>query len=819
MLFDSVFCYFPITFRPPPNDPYGITAQDLKDRLRGCIAATGRFAPYALPQLIDKLDDTSPIVKKDAMQTIRACASSYGIEPMSIYSITLWNSLKFEILNAQAEDLAEEALNSLQAIAICLGKGLGSSNPTTPLANYLRPIIEECNKQLREPTQKQAKSAGRILGALGIASPLAFMHIVNGVFPLLETLYEAADSIVKQRALLEVIVQILDSAVSVYGTTSVPAPSEPLENPLGSFKDHLFEVSTRALMSTAPEEVSFRVVALKILLRLCMLRNFLHNNEIGMVVQHFDEIIFGYNSNGRDDLKKEAIQGLVKISRFKPNMIMEITFPAFMARLPDSCRSDDRSFLVTLEGLAQLSTEKFVSDTLIRRLLNKLDVVLQNDGPPVYPQAILSTLHYILSQRDLPRDPNLGAYHENIVVGLTRRVVIAAAGQGPVTALNEHVSLNILGRLATKIVQALDEHKQKSVALHVYTLFMEGIKFTPIFSRIYATPLERSTMILSTALIAGVTFNGMHLNVDEGGVFRHNILADLVKLALTEDITTIRQTMLRQVGLMTNKFLPEKDVSYVMDILRGLVTDLLESATLSENAVRVVFWISKGLILRLSNVDEVLERLLALLFDSSRSFASARGFGLLLAPDEILCKENGATVRLLAKQKVFNVCVPIISEHFRNGDAAVKPNLLVALSGILKYMPTEVIIPEIDALLPLLLQSLDLEDSNVKAATIQSLAVVSQKSPQAIEGHVGSLVTRLLKSAGTPKLNSMTVRQNALRCLGMIPGKVKNSNGLPYRNAVTRGLMTVLDDPKRQVRKEAVECRAAWLKMDEPSSD
>lgn len=58
-LFDSVFNYFPITFKPPPDDPYGITAQDLKDRLRACIAANSDFAPYAFPQLLDKLDSTS----------------------------------------------------------------------------------------------------------------------------------------------------------------------------------------------------------------------------------------------------------------------------------------------------------------------------------------------------------------------------------------------------------------------------------------------------------------------------------------------------------------------------------------------------------------------------------------------------------------------------------------------------------------------------------------------------------------------------------------------------------------------------------------
>lgn len=33
-LFDITFCYFPIMFRPPPDDPYGITAEDLKSKLR-----------------------------------------------------------------------------------------------------------------------------------------------------------------------------------------------------------------------------------------------------------------------------------------------------------------------------------------------------------------------------------------------------------------------------------------------------------------------------------------------------------------------------------------------------------------------------------------------------------------------------------------------------------------------------------------------------------------------------------------------------------------------------------------------------------------
>lgn len=52
--FDITFCYYPISFRPPPNDPYGITADDLKEALRKCLAAAPHFAKLALPLFLEK---------------------------------------------------------------------------------------------------------------------------------------------------------------------------------------------------------------------------------------------------------------------------------------------------------------------------------------------------------------------------------------------------------------------------------------------------------------------------------------------------------------------------------------------------------------------------------------------------------------------------------------------------------------------------------------------------------------------------------------------------------------------------------------------
>ena len=438
------------------------------------------------------------------MQTITACVSSYTLDIVSSHSVTLWDSLKFEILNVQEEDLAREALDSLQAIAIRLSRELDSTDAKTPLARYLRPISKECNEQLQEPQHKQAKTAGQILSALGTASPIAFHLIVKAIVPTLNTLYQAADTISRQRALLEVLVQILDSAIAIYVTSAKLQLPLTVDSPLEPFKDRLFEITSQALMSTAADEVSFRVMALRALSRLCLLRKYLKDDEVGMAIQYFDEIILYEDPGGKEDLKNEAVRALVELSKLKPNLIIDITFPAFIAKLPDSSSLGNTDYLTTLESLAQLSVEKFVSDTLIRRLLSKLYVILENDNAPAYSQAILSTMYHVLGRRDLKHDHDMSSYHEKIVVGLISRAVHASTSEVSAKALTEESTLEILGRLVMIIVRALDEHKQGSIALQIYSLFADDGTFTPVPFREGVPKLQRSTMILSTALLAGV---------------------------------------------------------------------------------------------------------------------------------------------------------------------------------------------------------------------------------------------------------------------------------------------------------------------------
>lgn len=306
--------------------------------------------------------------------------------------------------------------------------------------------------------------------------------------------------------------------------------------------------------------------------------------------------------------------------------------------------------------------------------------------------------------------------------------------------------------------------------------------------------------------------------LDDGNAPAH--LQELMRLALVEDDPTVRNAILRQLSLIINKVLPPSSIPQATDLLWKPSTGLLHTSSIDENTVRTIFWIAKALVLRLASTDEVLSHVLSLLSSPDHGLSSARGFALLLAPDEIFSKQNGATIRLLSKQRVFNICVPRLASEFRNADPSLKANYLIALSGILAHVSTSVLLPEIGTLLPLLLQSLDLPEAEVKAATIDTLTTIVVENPSAVETHVNSLVTRLLAAAGDQEGNPARTRKAALRCLRMFPGKIKESTLLPFRGKVTWGLgKSALDDRRREVRREAIDCRAKWLEMDEPESE
>jgi hypothetical protein len=115
--FDISAVYFPLTFRPPPNDPHKITRQQLTQGLEFIFSSTARFAPMVLPMLIERLSAPAegPSDLMDMQRTDSACAlqttvPAYGLPKIKPYLSSL-SACLFDRVSSSPS--AGQALHSL----------------------------------------------------------------------------------------------------------------------------------------------------------------------------------------------------------------------------------------------------------------------------------------------------------------------------------------------------------------------------------------------------------------------------------------------------------------------------------------------------------------------------------------------------------------------------------------------------------------------------------------------------------------------------------------------------------------------------------
>jgi DNA repair/transcription protein MET18/MMS19 len=811
-LFDAVFNYFPITFRPPPDDPYGITAQDLKDRLRDCISSTADFAPYAFPALLDKLDSTSMNTKRDVLSTITASVTEYGPRTVSLYAITLWDSLKFEVLNVQEEDLAQEALAGLAAIARTLSQGTPGS-----LNAYLKPIIKECNEHLEDAPTKQSQASARFLESIANVSPEVTSLILAGVLPNLFVLFQTADTMAKRRGLLEVLVQLIKANIDVYGDwrTMGPGGEQVGNNALAQFRDQALEVMLNGLETAPSKEVSFRMVCLNGLIQLSKSRGLLSDEDVAKVIQLLHSVVIHEESYGKDEVKEAAINGIVEIAHQKPQVVVDKAFPAFLAQLPDTDADGSHSYSTVLEAFAKLASEEQVFDTVILRLKNKFNTAVGQGASSAYLVALLSAILYALNKGENKLSQNSGTsnYYEQIALPLIQRV--SSSDSSHPTAFNDETTLDLVGRICNLIIRYLPTHQQNGIAAELYTLFRGTPQNELPPFNLNVQPEVNKSMIVSTHLLAS-------FRKDTSLPCELQFLVScLANYAQQPSLSLpVRSASLRQMSLVINKYYTSAALKTCMDPLISEF-DLLNPEKLDPPRIRIIFACLKGIVLRSSPaLNTLYPTLLSLLSHPQYGSTVAQGFTTLLQPDDLLTKANHCQILGLHKHKSFTLLIPNITKSFREADQATKPNYLIALSGALRWMPFDIVVEEVSQLITLLLQSLDLQGIDiVKEAAISTLTSTLLEKPQVLEEHTGALISRLLANAAGNKAGPPSVRTASLRCLLLVAEKGKEEVLVRYRREVVRRLVFALDDGKREVRAGAVRCRAKWLEADEPDDE
>ncbi|SAM02494.1 hypothetical protein [Absidia glauca] len=815
-LFEITFCYFPITFKPPPDDPYGITADDLKISLRMCLAATPLFAKFAVPLILEKLTSTSGSAKKDSMETLALCAPVYGSAALLPNVEELLDSLKIEVFHASDQTLEDAAVESLRSLVAAISTGVVSTTEEDPLPKSLKPLLDECLANLQDPESKNSKQTGRILRAVASASDHAFHIITEATMPLLLHSYRETEIATRKKVILEVFLELLEASRVLYGSTGEDHHMDhDITTPLLAYKDRFFGMFESSLLASN-EYNGLRLCGLHGLRLLILHANYLTDNEIGVAIQSFNKILLEETD---DEVRSAALNSLESISLNYPSPISDQTIPALINRLPQSSLEKQIiGYHQLLYALKSLCPEPTIFQVALPLLLEKLDNVCENSVEVHYAHTILSTLLDIVYIKATHNHSDVVPCLDSVVWPLVTKVVATSlhANKSQVLLLPE--ILETISMLAATVFQRLDSIQQKVNIDKLFRLFVDGdlttigllsesVEFAPLKSN--APDSQHTTGQLFGAIVSS-TRKDVALPVESTETF----LNHLVSLALGISNTILLHSIVRVIGSVINKSKSNDSLSDSIRTIASKLEGIVDQRSQEKhNALLIYVWITKALIMKTQTLGyQLADKLIDWCSIPITEVETPQDFDILLGDDHLaLNKSCFASITILYKQRFFSFCLPKLVNGFRSSNEDIKNNYLIALSYLLKNVPKQILLNELPPLVPLLILSLSLPDTTLKVSTLETFGMATMEAPEVIANNAQSLTPALLKLLDPKEKNPMDVRIATLKCLAQFPSSLSRDVLLPYASHVTKQLGKTLDDKKRLVRKEAVDCRGKWF--------
>lgn len=856
-LFDVTFCYFPISFRPPPNDPYGITADDLKLALRKCMASSPHFAKTAIPLFLEKFPTSAGPAMKDLMLTMGECLPVYGAVAVDERGKELWECVKTEILYSSDSTIEASALSALESLV----RTLYPTAEDVP-SGLAQTIIKECLEMMQEPEKTQALAATKMLVALVRASPSVGPYAISQAFQQLFTQFNRPNLPSHRTPILWSISSILIAARSVYGKDHA-VRSQTQEKSLEPFRDSLMDILREGLRTDDLKEAAVRGAV-----ALTEIPGFWSRADVEQIVRGIDDILINDDS---PEIKPVVIKGLTAISKVHPTIVETITLPLLFHNLPDQApllteTEARRKYRGILHSLAKLCVQPGLFETLVIRVTNKLDTLAGSplsprsnrdpDGPHdqdgtidvrectvAYAWDLLDCLSAVVDSKIREKHADVIKQFDQIVPRVYGLSVAAAAPRlGNIEPLfRDQRLLEATGRLSETLAGELPVDKQSKHLANIYDAFERGDMSsivhepTKIKPLITASPLRSGASVPEQNLI--VLYSSMIQGIRKDVILPFDSAADYLgsKVHWTINVARDELQIRWALGLITafvnkrDKDLADSQEAILETIWSKDIQDTSLPLATRTRALRVYLHIVKGLaILRNSLAYPSLERIIDILtlsnLDPEFVDAAAKGLGILVGDkDRAKERQSRLTTKLLHAQKLWNFALPKLIEGDKDAEGKGRLAYLVAFSSLLPLVPASLLLTDLPTILPLVLRSLALSPAKQRLNAI--IALTSVLETQNLSSEVDSLLHKstsaLVDGIGKSILPDETgalqtsgkVRAAALRCLALIPDAIRSENLQPIKRDVLRDLGKALDDPLRAVRREAVECRARWYKV------
>lgn len=899
-LFDVCFCYFPISFTPPANDPYKIGANDLKIELRNTIASQSFFAKDSFSSLFEKLTSTNPIVRNDVLKCLLSCIENYNQDTILEYWLTIWNSLKFEILHNDVsifdstsnaiipldyENIDDTDDNKPLILTLAILKRLASvlSN-ADQVENYIDTITNELKNNLKSINDKTFKQSVIVLSTIASDSPIAYNKILKFIFSHdiwgkyirsdstndIEELPDANDleidknddivlNISKQRDLIDNLGFFLISYQIL--CSSDPKFIED-ENQLKFYKDHILIFMGQLLQTSSNIEKTLKCKIIQQLIKLIQLPSLLNKQDYSLVFSWLNDNLnatINYDTKNweSDIVLKEITNGLIKIlhndhqtvansttSETTVNnnvsLVIELILPNLLLLLDDVENENNlQNYNKVLTIINSLCVNYQFLENLTIRLLNKLSQYNQNtkideQNKLVIIKDIINGFIVSFKQTQTVNPFLTNSWYKTFVPRFLN--IILSINDGTVTELG--------GILIGLIIKYVEKSKHQSILNETIELFILNKPHDNINSTTSLIDGRSSFIGLFNNILASIDKSS---SIDEVLTFSNfELIEKVTEFCYTKEGEDLNDSTeyhrlgyLQCLSLLVNKFTKQNDdknTESLANLYHEIESYTNELTKKQIETFEIFIWKIKALVLRSDKVGlEYIDKLIKLLSNPNKSIRvlCSESFNIIMIDisiftnqplgdsktKKIISNVNNLNVRLLYKQRLFEIVLPQLIESYQANENQNQEIYLITLSIILNNISTSILKPHLPDIFPLILSSLNIMNSVILEASLSTLKIIIIESPSLITPHLSNLVPKLVdlstnkKIINRKQINDEKIRLLSLEALLGIFSTIELQYLIPFQKQAINKLVIGLDDKKRRVRKLSSDVRQVLYEL------
>ncbi|DBA01808.1 TPA: hypothetical protein N0F65_002924 [Lagenidium giganteum] len=868
-LFDVVSCYFPITFTPPPNDPYGITSEELILSLRRAFAASDLLAKHVLPFLLDKLSSTVVEAKLDALETLVFCCEAYSINAMLLHLTGISSGLYHEVVKGDKKEVIESALSAIARFSGAIGRAKTGKAAGGASYAWNKFVVELTQRAIDDLANNAADSlisvsAGPVLAALGKESSLSFAHVLEKAIPLLTKQFQdtfAGSSSQCEAALarLLLLVNTIDREVDQSADAQPMRPHAPA----------LIEVLVSFLgNTTTPASTSCsKRLAVE---ALCHLITYppsaiVELNQVQGLVELFTRLLL---EDRCKDVRKECLLSLRAASTVRhksaakqyAGLVMDLCLNQLMdviqlrpndPRIEGILKSSEREYEVLfqdlLDAVTDLSGEASIFQATIARLV---ELCLQGESAAAscFLESSATTAHHAGKiMQAVARIVELNAEdkesmefcvtsdaEQSMVFRLLRAIATTAATAASKNELVDEPILTSCTRIFRTTMQSVSAETQQLFANATIATFLSTeaysaagaasssfhpsyLQLVPLFSAVInsasrSVVLPEISQVINRLLELAQSVAAAPPATDATHQGIQTICSDAA-LSAAKSLASIINKMSdgEEFDALINLLLESK--------LSKILVDEQEELSVRVVALQIYVWIAKALVIRGHRVHaptclQFLCQFIAPSTDTSATDTShlrmevAKSFKLLVTehPD-VLNRKCGASITLLYRQRMFDLVFPALLSYIQTHSSTDNVAPLVALSHVISNSPKAVYTPHMVTIFPLMVQAINSDNIELGSSAIKTFRTLLFESTESVKPFLKDVFPGVLRQAQLAY--GALDRTAALDCLvklAQIPYELVH----PYKDTVLRILLVCLNDRKRFVRHAAVRVRNQW---------